>query len=67
MGGGTIVPRSLKTKKNKQNFQDRPKMFRFLKSYMTLLYLPIIGFPKFDLLTATGMAFVSILGQNVSH
>jgi hypothetical protein len=27
----------------------------FVKSYMTLLYLPIIDFPKFDKLTATGM------------
>ncbi len=29
----------------------------FVKSYMTLLYLPIIDFPKFDKLTATEMAF----------
>jgi hypothetical protein len=35
-GGATIIPRSLKTTRNKQNFQDRPKKFLFFKSYMTL-------------------------------
>jgi hypothetical protein len=52
MGEATIIPRSLKTKWNKIIFQNRP-------------YLLIIDFPKFDPLTAVGMAYVSILGQNV--
>jgi hypothetical protein len=64
MGGATIIPRSLKTTRNEQNFQDRPKKFLFLKSYMTPKYLLIIDFPKFDPLTATEMAYVEILGQN---
>ncbi len=56
MGGATIIPRSLKTTRNEKNFQDRPKKFLFLKSYMTLKYLLIIGFPKFDPLTAAEVA-----------
>jgi hypothetical protein len=35
MGGATIIPRSLKTTQNENNFQDRPKM-KEKKSYMTL-------------------------------
>ncbi len=56
MGGATIIPRSLKTTRNEKKFQDRPKKFVFLKSYMTLKYLLIIDFPKFDPLTAAEMA-----------
>ncbi len=64
MGGATIVPRSLKTKRNPNNFQDRPKFFLFFKLYMmTLLYFLIIDFPKFDPLTSTGIAFCVNLGQ----
>jgi hypothetical protein len=48
MGGATIVPRSLKTKLNKNFVQDRPTFFKFFKSYMTFLYLLIKDFPKFD-------------------
>ncbi len=55
MGGATIIPRSFKTTRNEQNFQDRQKNF-FLKSYMTLYSLLIIDFPKFDPLTSAGMA-----------
>jgi hypothetical protein len=62
MGGATIIPRSPKTTRNEKFFQDRPKMFLFFKSYMTLKYLLIIDFPKFDPLTAAEMA---LLGQNV--
>jgi hypothetical protein len=50
MGGARIISR------NEKNFQHRPKFFLFFKSYMTLEYLLIIDFPKFDPLTATGMA-----------
>ncbi len=56
MGGATIIPRSLKTMRNEKKFQDRPKKFFFLKSNMTLKYLLIIDFPKFDPLTAAEMA-----------
>jgi hypothetical protein len=56
MGGATIIPRSLKTTRNEKKFQDRPKKILFLKSYMTLKYFLIIDFPKFDPLTAAGMA-----------
>jgi hypothetical protein len=53
MGGAMIVPRSLKAEQNFFFFQDRPNK---KKSYMTLLYLLITDFPKFDPLTATVMA-----------
>jgi hypothetical protein len=48
-----------------KKFQGRPKKILFLKSYMTLKYLLIIDFPKFDPLTVAEMAHVEILGQNV--
>jgi hypothetical protein len=56
LGGATIIPRSLKTTRNEKVFQDRPKFFLFFKTYMTLKYLLIIDFPKFDPLTAAEMA-----------
>ena len=56
LGGATIIPRSLKTTRKEKNFQDKPKILLFFKSYMTLKYLPIIDFPKFDPLTAAEMA-----------
>jgi hypothetical protein len=56
MGGATIIPRNLKTTRNENNFQDSPKFFLFFKSYMTLKYLLIIDFPKFDPLSAAEMA-----------
>ncbi len=36
LGGATIIPRSPRTTRNEKKFQDRPKKFLFLKSYMTL-------------------------------
>ncbi len=66
MGGATIIPRSLKTTRNEKKFQDRPKIF-FLKSYMTLKYLLIIDFPKFDPLTAAEMALCVNLGPNCQN
>jgi hypothetical protein len=66
MGRATIIPRSLRTTRNKTNFQDRPKIFLFFKSYMTLKYLLIRDFPKFNPLTVAKMALCGeILGQNV--
>ncbi len=62
-----IIPRSPKTTRNEQNFQDRPKNFMFFKSYMTLKYLLIIGFPKFDPLTASEMALCGNLGPKCQN
>jgi hypothetical protein len=31
MGGATIIPQSLKTKRNETNFQDRPNFFVYFK------------------------------------
>jgi hypothetical protein len=67
MGGATIIPRSLKTTRNKKNFQDRPKFFLFFKSYMTLKYLLIIDFPKFDPFTAAEMALCVNLGPKCKN
>jgi hypothetical protein len=67
MRGATIVPRGLKTKRNKQNFQDMPKINLFFKSYMTLLYSLIIDFPEFDPITATGMALESKFRRGDRH
>jgi hypothetical protein len=68
MGGGLIIPSSLKTKRNPTKFQARPNFCLFFKSYC-LLYLLIIVFPKFGPLSATGMALFVYLGpkcQNLS-
>jgi hypothetical protein len=62
MGGAMIFPRSLRTTRNEKSFQDRPKFFEFLKSNMTLKYLIIIDFPKFDPLTSAEMASCGNLG-----
>jgi len=51
----------------KKNFQDRPKIFLFLKSYMTLKYLLIIDFLKFDPLTAAEMALCGNLGSKCQN
>jgi hypothetical protein len=67
MGGATIIPRSLKTTRNKEKFEDRPNFFLFFKSYMTLKYLLIIDFPKFDLLTAAEMALCGNLGPKCQN
>ncbi len=62
MGGATIILRSLKTTRNEINFQDRPKKILFSKSYMTLKYLLIIDFQKFDPLTGAELASCGNLG-----
>ncbi len=67
MGGATIIPRSPRTTQNETNFQARPKKFFFLKSYMTLKYLLIIDFPKFEPLTAAEMALCGNLGPNCQN
>jgi hypothetical protein len=67
MGGATIIPRSPRTTRNEKNFQDRQKKFLFLKSYMTLKYLLIIDFPKFDPLTTAEMALCVNLGPKCQN
>jgi hypothetical protein len=67
MGGATIIPRSLKTTRNEKIFQDRPTFFLFFKSYMTLKYLLIRDFPKFDPLPATEMALCTNLGPKCQN
>jgi hypothetical protein len=66
MWGATIIlPRSLKTTWNEKFFK-KGQILLFFKSYMTLKYLLIINFPKFDLLTAAGMALCVNLGVKMS-
>jgi hypothetical protein len=67
MGGATVIPRSLKTTRNEKFFQDRPNKFLFLKSYLTLKYLLIIDFPKFDPLPAAEMALCGNLGPKCQN
>ncbi len=67
LGGATIIPRSPNTTRNEENFQDRPKFFLFFKSYMTLKYLLIIDFSKFDPLTAAEMALCGNLGPKCQN
>jgi hypothetical protein len=67
MGGATIIPRSLKTTRDEKNFQDRPNFLLFFKSYMTLKYLLIIDFPKFDPFTAAEMALCGNLGPKCQN
>ena len=67
MWGATIIPRSLKTTRNEKKFQDRQKKIFFLKSYMTLKYLLIIDFPKFDPLTAAEMVLWGNLGPKCQN
>ena len=43
---------------NEKKLQDRPKKFSFLKPHMTLKYLLIIDFPKFDPLRAAENGFM---------
>ncbi len=64
MGGGTIVPRSLKTKVNKKFFM----LGKFKKkSHMTPVYLLKIVFPKFYPLTVTEMALDVDLGPKFQN
>jgi hypothetical protein len=66
MGGATIIPRSPRTTRNEKNFKVGPKFF-FFKSYMTLKYLLIRDFPKFDPFTAADMALCVNLGPKCQN
>ncbi len=67
MGGGRIIPRSLKTTGNKNSFQPRPKNIVFSKSYMTPLHLLKIVIPKFAPLTVTEIALCVDLGPKCQN
>ncbi len=60
-GGATSILRSLRSTRNEKNFQDRINFYLFFKSYVTLKYLLIIDFPKFDPLTSAEMALIIII------
>jgi hypothetical protein len=62
MEGAMIVPRNLKTKRNKKFIKIGQHFFLFLKSYMTLLYLLIIDFYKIRFINSLGMALCVNLG-----
>ncbi len=51
----------------KKIFKIGQKNFLFSKSYMTLKYLLIIDFPKFDPLTAAEMALCGNLGPKCQN
>ncbi len=61
MWGATIISRSLKTTRNENLLKI------FFKSYMTLKFLLIIYFPKFDPLTAAEMALFGNLGPKCQN
>ncbi len=67
IGGAMIIPRSPRTTRNDKNFQDRPKKICLKKSYMTLKYLLIIDFPKFEPVKATEMALCGNLGPKCQN
>ncbi len=66
MGGATIIPRCPRTTRNEKKFQDRAKNLK-KKSYMTLKYLLIIDFPKFEPLKAAEMALCGNLGPKCQN
>ncbi len=55
IGGDTIFPLSPRTTGTKKMLSCVKKNF-FSFSFMNPLYVPILVFPKFDPLTASGMA-----------
>jgi hypothetical protein len=67
MGGATIIPRSPRTTRNEKNFQDRRKKLFKKKSYITLKYLLIIDFPKFEPKPAAEMALFGNLGPKCQN
>ncbi len=67
MGRASIIPLSPRTMRNEKKFQDRPEKFFFLNSYMTLKYLLIIDFPKFEPVTAAEMALCGNLGPKCQN
>ena len=67
MEGATIIPRSLKTTRNEKNFLARSKKYFIFFSFLNPLHEPILVFPKFDPLTAPGMALCVNLGPKCQN
>ncbi len=65
IGGGTIFPRRLRGMKN--FFELGQKIFFFIFLLMNPLYELILVFPKFDPLTAPGMALCVNLGPKCQN
>jgi hypothetical protein len=68
MWGATIIPLVLGLRGMKKIFKIGPKIFFFLNhTYMTLKYLLIIDFPKFEPLTVAEMALCVNLGPKCQN
>ncbi len=67
IGGGTIIPRSPRTTRNEKNFLARSKKYFFIFLLLNPLYELILVFPKFDPLTAPGMALCVNLGPKCQN
>jgi hypothetical protein len=67
MGGATIIRVVLGLRGMKKNFKIGQNFFLFLRSYMTLKYLLIIDFPKFNPLTTAEMALCVNLGPKCQN
>ncbi len=68
IGGGTIFPCSPRTTQNEKKNELGQKKFLIFFSFVNPLYELILDFPKFDPITAPGMALRVNLGpkcQNV--
>ncbi len=63
--GATIIPRSLRLRGMKNFFELGQKNIFF--SFMNPLYEPILVFPKFDPLTAPGMALCVNFGPKCQN
>jgi hypothetical protein len=67
MGGTTLLRVVLRLRGMKKIFKTSQIFYLFLKSYMTLKYLLIIDFPKFDPLKAAWMVLCVNLGPKCQN
>jgi hypothetical protein len=67
MGGATIIPCSPKTTRNEKFFELGQKNIIFFFSFMNPLHELILVFPKFNPLTAPGMALCVNLGPKCQN
>ncbi len=68
MGGATIIPHSPRTTQDEKKIWVRSNIFLFFFfSFVNPFYEPIFLFPKFDPITARGMALRVNLGPNCQH
>jgi hypothetical protein len=66
MGGATVIPRSLKTTRSEKKIVELGQKNCFF-SFMNSLYGPILVFPKFDPLTAPGLALCVDIGPKCQN